>query len=88
MLALGGLGTAVAILSRKPERLQAGDDALKALGANAIAVTTNIHDPEQISTAKAGVKNFKAVPGRNELEGILWLMSHSFSLPSHYLATV
>lgn len=50
-LEFGRLGASVAILSRKPDHLQAGVEALEAIGAKALAVGTDIRDPEQISKA-------------------------------------
>lgn len=45
------LGASVAIASRKPEHLEAGLEALKALGARAQAVQCDIRDPESITAA-------------------------------------
>jgi NAD(P)-dependent dehydrogenase (short-subunit alcohol dehydrogenase family) len=45
------LGAKVAIMSRKPEHLDAGLQALADLGAPAMAVGCDIRDPEQIARA-------------------------------------
>lgn len=45
------LGAAVAIASRKQEHLDAGLDALRELGARAMAVTCDIREPDSIAAA-------------------------------------
>jgi NAD(P)-dependent dehydrogenase (short-subunit alcohol dehydrogenase family) len=45
------LGADVVIASRKPEHLQAGRDAMEALGARVLGVTCDIRDPEQVGAA-------------------------------------
>jgi NAD(P)-dependent dehydrogenase (short-subunit alcohol dehydrogenase family) len=59
------LGATVAIASRKPEHLDAGLEALQALGANALAVECDIRDPESIAKA------FDAIEGEFALPSIL-----------------
>ncbi|MGE0741714.1 MAG: SDR family oxidoreductase [Hyphomonadaceae bacterium] len=44
-------GANVAILSRKPEHLQAGVDAVSALGAQAAAVSCDVREPDRIAAA-------------------------------------
>lgn len=45
------LGAAIVIASRKPEHLEAGHEAVAALGASVTTVGCDIRDPEQISAA-------------------------------------
>ncbi len=45
------LGASIAILSRKPEHLSAGVEAMEAVGAKAIAVACDVRDPEAIARA-------------------------------------
>jgi NAD(P)-dependent dehydrogenase (short-subunit alcohol dehydrogenase family) len=45
------LGAKIAILSRKPEHLSAGVEAMESVGAQAIAVACDIRNPEAISAA-------------------------------------
>ena len=45
------LGAKIAILSRKPEHLAAGVEAMEAVGAQAIAVACDVRDPEAIARA-------------------------------------
>jgi len=45
------LGAAVAVLSRKPEHLDAGREAVEAVGARAAGVQCDIREPEQIAAA-------------------------------------
>jgi NAD(P)-dependent dehydrogenase (short-subunit alcohol dehydrogenase family) len=59
------LGATVAIASRKPEHLDAGIEALQALGANALAVQCDIRDPESIAKA------FDAIESEFELPHVL-----------------
>jgi NAD(P)-dependent dehydrogenase (short-subunit alcohol dehydrogenase family) len=44
-------GAAIVIASRKPEHLDAGRDAIAAIGAPVLAVACDIRDPEQIAAA-------------------------------------
>src|SRR3954467_7337039 len=45
------LGAALAIASRKPEHLDAGKEAIEAIGAPVAVVACDIRDPEQIAAA-------------------------------------
>jgi NAD(P)-dependent dehydrogenase (short-subunit alcohol dehydrogenase family) len=45
------LGAAVAVVSRKPEHLDAGREAVEAVGARAAGVQGDIREPEQIAAA-------------------------------------
>jgi NAD(P)-dependent dehydrogenase (short-subunit alcohol dehydrogenase family) len=45
------LGAAIAVLSRKPEHLEAGAAAIEAVGARVLAVPCDIREPEQIAAA-------------------------------------
>jgi len=45
------LGAAIVIASRKPEHLDAGREAIAAIGAPVVAVGCDIRDPEQIAAA-------------------------------------
>jgi NAD(P)-dependent dehydrogenase (short-subunit alcohol dehydrogenase family) len=56
------LGASVAIASRKPEHLDAGIEALSALGANALAVECDIRDPASIATAFDAIEAEFALP--------------------------
>lgn len=44
-------GANIAILSRKPEHLQAGVDAVESVGARAVAVACDVREPERIASA-------------------------------------
>jgi NAD(P)-dependent dehydrogenase (short-subunit alcohol dehydrogenase family) len=61
-LEFGRLGAAVAILSRKPEHLEAGTTALEKLGARCLAVQADIRQPEQIATAFDRVESELGLP--------------------------
>jgi NAD(P)-dependent dehydrogenase (short-subunit alcohol dehydrogenase family) len=56
------LGATVAIASRKPEHLDAGLEALHALGGNALAVECDIRDPESIAKAFDAIESEFALP--------------------------
>jgi NAD(P)-dependent dehydrogenase (short-subunit alcohol dehydrogenase family) len=56
------LGATVAIASRKPEHLDAGLEALQALGGNALAVECDIRDPESIAKAFDAIESEFALP--------------------------
>jgi NAD(P)-dependent dehydrogenase (short-subunit alcohol dehydrogenase family) len=56
------LGATVAIASRKPEHLDAGIEALQALGANALAVQCDIRDPESIAKAFDAIESEFQLP--------------------------
>jgi NAD(P)-dependent dehydrogenase (short-subunit alcohol dehydrogenase family) len=45
------LGARIVIASRKPEHLEAGKEAIEALGAEVLTVPCDIRDPEQIAAA-------------------------------------
>ncbi len=45
------LGAAIVIASRKPEHLQAGEAAVRDIGANVVTVVCDIREPEQIAAA-------------------------------------
>ena len=45
------LGAAIVIASRKPEHLEAGKEAIEALGAEVLTVSCDIREPEQIAAA-------------------------------------
>src|SRR5438128_578172 len=51
------LGAAIAILSRKPEHLEAGQAAIEEVGGRVMTATCDIREPEQIAAA------FDAVEG-------------------------
>jgi NAD(P)-dependent dehydrogenase (short-subunit alcohol dehydrogenase family) len=59
------LGAAVVIASRKPDHLEAGQAAIEAIGAEALAVACDIREPEQIAAA------FDAAEQRFGLPGVL-----------------
>jgi NAD(P)-dependent dehydrogenase (short-subunit alcohol dehydrogenase family) len=56
------LGATVAIASRKPEHLDAGLEALQALGANALAVECDIRDPESVAKAFDAIESEFSLP--------------------------
>ena len=45
------LGAAIVIASRKPEHLEAGAEAMRAIGAEVLAVECDIRDPESVAAA-------------------------------------
>jgi len=45
------LGAAIAILSRKPEHLDAGREAIEGVGGRVLTVTCDIREPDQIAAA-------------------------------------
>lgn len=57
------LGAAIVIASRKPEHLEAGHDAVAALGASVTTVGCDIRDPEQISAAFDAATEAYGLPG-------------------------
>ncbi len=57
------LGAAIVIASRKPEHLEAGDEAITALGARVLTVACDIRDPEQIATAFGTATEAFGLPG-------------------------
>jgi NAD(P)-dependent dehydrogenase (short-subunit alcohol dehydrogenase family) len=56
------LGAAVAILSRKPEHLDAGVSAVEEVGARALAVQADIRQPEQIAAAFDRIESELGLP--------------------------
>ncbi|MCU1461937.1 MAG: hypothetical protein JWO37_2012 [Acidimicrobiales bacterium] len=59
------LGASIVIASRKDEHLEAGEAAMKALGAPVLTVTCDIREPEDIAAA------FEAAAGAFGLPGVL-----------------
>jgi NAD(P)-dependent dehydrogenase (short-subunit alcohol dehydrogenase family) len=56
------LGAAVAVMSRKPEHLAAGTEALEKLGAKALSVQADIRQPDQIAAAFDRVESELGLP--------------------------
>lgn len=56
------LGAAIAVLSRKPEHLEAGREAIEAIGAPVLAVPCDIREPEQIAAAFDAVEAELGLP--------------------------
>jgi NAD(P)-dependent dehydrogenase (short-subunit alcohol dehydrogenase family) len=61
-LEFGRLGAAVAILSRKPEHLEAGAAALEKIGARSLTVQADIRQPEQVAAAFDQVESELGLP--------------------------
>ena len=61
-LEFGRLGAAVAVLSRKPEHLDAGVAALEKIGARALAVQADIRQPDQIAAGFDRIEAELALP--------------------------
>ncbi len=57
------LGASLVIASRKPEHLDAGKEAIEAIGASVIAVACDIRDPEQIAAAFDEAEAAFGLPG-------------------------
>jgi len=57
------LGAAIVIASRKPEHLEAGHEAVAALGGSVTTVGCDIRDPEQISAAFDAATEAYGLPG-------------------------
>jgi NAD(P)-dependent dehydrogenase (short-subunit alcohol dehydrogenase family) len=57
------LGAAIVIASRKPEHLDAGREAIEALGARVLTVSCDIRDPEQIAAAFDAAEAELGLPG-------------------------
>ena len=57
------LGAVVVIASRKPEHLDAGREAIAAIGARALTVACDIRDAEQIAAAFDTVESEVGLPG-------------------------
>jgi NAD(P)-dependent dehydrogenase (short-subunit alcohol dehydrogenase family) len=62
-LEFGRLGAVVAILSRKPEHLDAGTAALDGIGARSLAVQGDIRQPDQVAAAFDRVESELGLPG-------------------------
>ncbi len=61
-LEFGRLGAAVAVMSRKPEHLTAGVEALEKLGARALAVQADIRQPDQIAAGFDRIESELGLP--------------------------
>jgi NAD(P)-dependent dehydrogenase (short-subunit alcohol dehydrogenase family) len=59
----GRLGASIAILSRKPEHLDAGREAIEAVGARVVTAECDIRDPDQIAAAFDQVEADLGLPG-------------------------
>jgi NAD(P)-dependent dehydrogenase (short-subunit alcohol dehydrogenase family) len=57
------LGAAIVIGSRKPEHLDAGREAIEALGARVLAVRCDIRDPDQVAHAFDAAEAELGLPG-------------------------
>ncbi len=57
------LGASIVIASRKPEHLEAGHEAVAALGAPVTTVACDIRDPEQIAAAFDAAESAYGLPG-------------------------
>ena len=57
------LGAAVVIASRKPEHLEAGEEAIRAIGADVLTVACDIREPEQIAAAFDAAEATFGLPG-------------------------
>ena len=57
------LGAAVVIASRKPEHLEAGEEAIRAIGADVLTVACDIREPEQIAAAFDAAEAAFGLPG-------------------------
>jgi NAD(P)-dependent dehydrogenase (short-subunit alcohol dehydrogenase family) len=57
------LGASIVIASRKPEHLEAGHEAVAALGAPVTTVGCDIRDPEQIAAAFDAAESAYGLPG-------------------------
>src|SRR5262245_9268333 len=57
------LGADIVIASRKPEHLEAGDEAITELGARVETVACDIRDPEQIAAAFDAATAAFGLPG-------------------------
>jgi NAD(P)-dependent dehydrogenase (short-subunit alcohol dehydrogenase family) len=61
-LEFGRLGAAVAVLSRKPEHLDAATEALGAIGATVTTVACDIREPDSIAAAFDAVESSLGMP--------------------------
>lgn len=57
------LGAGIVIASRKPEHLEAGVEAIEAIGAEALAVGCDIREPESIAAAFDAAEDAMGLPG-------------------------
>jgi NAD(P)-dependent dehydrogenase (short-subunit alcohol dehydrogenase family) len=57
------LGASLVIASRKPEHLDAGKEAIEAIGAPVVVVACDIRDPEQIAAAFDEAESAFGLPG-------------------------
>jgi NAD(P)-dependent dehydrogenase (short-subunit alcohol dehydrogenase family) len=57
------LGASLAIVSRKPEHLEAAREAMKQLGAPLVTATCDIRDPESVAAALDAVTDASGLPG-------------------------
>jgi NAD(P)-dependent dehydrogenase (short-subunit alcohol dehydrogenase family) len=57
------LGAAIVIASRKPEHLEAGEEAIRAIGADVLTVACDIREPEQIAAAFDAAEAAFGLPG-------------------------
>jgi len=57
------LGATIAIFSRKPEHLEAGREAIEALGARVLVEPCDIREPDQIAAAFDAVESAVGLPG-------------------------
>jgi NAD(P)-dependent dehydrogenase (short-subunit alcohol dehydrogenase family) len=57
------LGASIVIASRKPEHLEAGEEAIRAIGADVLTVTCDIREPEQIAAAFDAAEAAFGLPG-------------------------
>ncbi len=57
------LGAAIVIASRKPEHLEAGEEAIRAIGGEVLTVACDIRDPEQIAAAFDAAEAAFGLPG-------------------------
>jgi NAD(P)-dependent dehydrogenase (short-subunit alcohol dehydrogenase family) len=57
------LGAAIVIASRKPEHLEAGEEAIRAIGADVLTVACDIREPEQIAAAFDAAESAFGLPG-------------------------
>src|SRR5262245_4032664 len=57
------LGAAIVIASRKPEHLDAGREAIEAIGARVLTVACDIRDAEQIAAAFGTAESELSLPG-------------------------
>ena len=57
------LGASLVIASRKPEHLDAGKEAIEAIGAPVVVVSCDIRDPEQIAAAFDEAESAFGLPG-------------------------